>query len=205
MVGMSKSNSKLQGLANTACEGNLQELTTQINSFFESVTADFQPVTPREVIHIAPDCSVPERFTITVSDVEKQLSRLNTNKASGPDGVPAWFLKEYAELLSGPVCCIFNSSMRDGYIPVVWKSADVCPLAKVPARSLIEKHLQPISLTPVLVKCLERHVTGCILDYMDGSIDPHKFGSLQGSSTVHALVELVHLWHKALDTPGNMV
>ena len=44
-----------------------------------------------------------------------------------------------------------------------------------------------------------------ILDYMDGSIGPHQFGSLQGSSTVHALVELVHLWHKALDTPHNMV
>ena len=35
MVGMSKSNNKLQGLANTVCEGNLQELTTRINSFFE--------------------------------------------------------------------------------------------------------------------------------------------------------------------------
>ena len=205
MVGMSKSNNKLQGLANTVCEGNLQELTTRINSFFEFVTADFQPITPGEVFHIGPDCSVPEHFTITVSDVEKQLSCLNTNKAPGPDGVPAWFLKEYAELLSGPVCCIFNSSLRDGYIPVVWKSADVCPLPKVPAPSLIEKHLRPISLTPVPVKCLERHVTGWILDYMDGSIDPHQFGSLQGSSAVHALVELLHLWHKALDTPGNMV
>ena len=40
---------------------------------------------------------------------------------------------------------------------------------------------------------------------MDGSIDLHQFGSLQGSSAVHALVELLHLWHKALDTPGNMV
>ena len=207
MVGMSKSNNKLQSLADTVCEGNLQELTTRINSFFETVTADFQPFTPGEVFHIGPDCSVPERFTITVNDVEKQLSCLNTNKASRPDGVPAWFLKEYAELLSGPVCCIFNSSMRDGYIPVVWKSADVCPLPKVPAPSLIEKHLRPISLTLVLVKSLERHVTGWILDYMDGSIDPHQFGSLQGSSTIHALVELVYqfLWHKALDTPGNMV
>ena len=63
----------------------------------------------------------------------------------------------------------------------------------------------PISLMPVLAKCLERHVTGWILDYMYGPIDPHQFGSLQGSSTVHALIELLHLWHKALDTPRNMV
>ena len=95
--------------------------------------------------------------------------------------------------------------MRDGYIPVVWKSADVCPLPKVSAPSLIEKHLGPISLTPVLAKCLEGHVTGWILDYMNSSIDPHQFESLQGSSTAHALVELVHLWHKALEKPRNMV
>ena len=118
MVGMSKSNNKLQGLANKVCEGNLQELTTWIDSFFAPITADFQPITPGEVFHIGPHYSVPERFTITVSDVEKQLSRLNTRKASGPDGIPAWFLKEYAELLSGHVCCIFNN-MPDGYIPVV--------------------------------------------------------------------------------------
>ena len=43
------------------------------------------------------------------------------------------------------------------------------------------------------------------LDCMEGPIDPHQFGSLQGASMVHALVELVHLWHKALDVPGNMV
>ena len=104
MVGMSKSINKLQDIANTVCKGNLQELTTRKNSFFESVTVDFQPITPGEVFHIGPECSVPERFTITVSDVKKQLSCLNTDKGSGPDGIPAWFLKKYAELLSGSLC-----------------------------------------------------------------------------------------------------
>ena len=37
------------------------------------------------------------------------------------------------------------------------------------------------------------------------SIDPHQFGSLRGSSTTHALVELVHQWQEALDKPGKMV
>ena len=36
-------------------------------------------------------------------------------------------------------------------------------------------------------------------------IDDQKFSSLHGSSTIHALVELVHLWQKALDVPGRRV
>ena len=186
-------------------EGNLQELTTRINSSFESVTANFQPITPRKVFHIGPDCSVSERCTITVSDMEKQLSILNTNKVSGPDGIPAWFLKEYAELLSDPVCCIFNSSMRDGYSPVVWKSADVYPLPKVPCSS--------ISHWEAFAACFSDAGAGempSTCDWMDTGLYgrfhwPAPLRSLQGSSTVHALVELVRLWHKVLDTSGNMV
>lgn len=90
-------------------------------------------------------------------------------------------------------------------MPQIWKSADVCPLPKVPAPYLIERHLRPISLTPVLSKCLERFVTDWIMESMQGILDPHQFGSLRGSSTVHALVELIHQWQSALDTPGKMV
>ena len=43
------------------------------------------------------------------------------------------------------------------------------------------------------------------MDFMEDSLDPHQFGSLKGSSTTHALVELVHQWQQALDTPGKMV
>ena len=89
LVGMDKSKITLQGMDNTVCDGGLQELATQVNIFFHSVTADFQPITPSDVFHIGPDCSVSERFTITVNEVEKQLSTLNTSKASGLNGIPA--------------------------------------------------------------------------------------------------------------------
>ena len=36
-------------------------------------------------------------------------------------------------------------------------------------------------------------------------INPHQFGSLRGSSTVHALVELIQSWHRRLDSPGKMI
>ena len=36
-------------------------------------------------------------------------------------------------------------------------------------------------------------------------IEPQQYGVVQGSSTVYALVELVHKWQQALDTPERMV
>ena len=35
-----------------------------------------------------------DSLTITINGVAKQLSLLKTDKASGPDAIPRWFLKE---------------------------------------------------------------------------------------------------------------
>ena len=35
--------------------------------------------------------------------------------------------------------------------------------------------------------------------------DPQQFGSVKGTSTVHALIELVHRWKAALDSSGTMI
>ncbi len=103
------------------------------------------------------------------------------------------------------MCALFNSSLREGDVPQIWKSADVRPLAKVPSPSILEKHLRPISLTPVLSKVLERFVASWVMEAAKNTIDKHQFGSMSGSSAVHALIELVHQWQEALDIPGRRV
>ena len=42
-----------------------------------------------------------------------KLSALNPSKAHGSDGIPAWLLKENADLLAGPVSAILNSSFHE--------------------------------------------------------------------------------------------
>ena len=71
----------------------------------------------------------------------------------------------------------------------------------------MQKALRPISLTVVLSKCLERHICTLVMDVASNILDLQQYGSIKGSSTVHALVELVHKWHLALDTPsgGNTI
>ena len=87
----------------------------------------------------------------------------------------------------------------------LWKSATICPLAKVNPPTILQKHIRPISLTPVLAKILESFTCQWVMDAITEDIDPHQYGSIKGSSTVHALVELVHHWQQALDTPGQLL
>ena len=54
---------------------------------------------------------------MTYISVLKKLSALNTNKASGPDRIPSWVLKENADVLAAPVADILNSSFLKEYTP----------------------------------------------------------------------------------------
>lgn len=103
---MKKSSRNRQGPANTVCASNRQEMSTRISDFFYSVTADMTPLDPRGTYHASVDCTVPARYTISVQQVQKQLESINTRKARGPDGIPNWVLKEYAEVLSAPLCVV---------------------------------------------------------------------------------------------------
>jgi len=51
---------------------------------------------------------------------------------------------------------------------------------------------RPISLTPVLSKCFEQFIFGWITAIAGDQVDPEQFGLVKGTSTVHALIELVH-------------
>lgn len=203
ITGRSKSGCSLQGLANQECDGDMQMLADSINSFLQSVTEDFVPITPEDSFTIGQDFQVPDRYIIRVEEVQEKLAHIDTRKATGPDEIPSWILKDCAHLLASPVCAVFNSSLREGFVPTIWKSANICPLPKVNPPTQLEKHIRPISLTPVLAKVMESFTCKWVKDFIANDIDPHQYGSVQNSSTVHALVELVHRWQQALDEPGN--
>ena len=58
------------------------------------------------------------------------LAKINVSKASGPDDIPGWLLRDHALILAHPVCTIFNASIREGFLPSNWKSANVIPIPK---------------------------------------------------------------------------
>jgi len=49
------------------------------------------------------------------------MSRIEVNKAPGPDGLPDLVLRDFCGQLSGPVCAIFNTSLREGCVQIAGK------------------------------------------------------------------------------------
>ena len=76
----------------------------------------------------------------------------------GPDDIPGWALKENTDLLAVPIADILNASYREGCLPPSWKEVDVVPVPKQRPVRDINKHLRPISLTPILSKIAEEYV-----------------------------------------------
>ena len=140
-----------------------------------------------------------------MADTEQALSKVKINKASGPDGVPPWILRDFAPVLAAHLAAIYNSSLREGVLPVLWKSATVVPIPKKHPPTSIEKDLRPISLTPIVVKVFERLVMKWVDDVLQPLVDVRQFGSIPGTSTTDALVEMIHQWYEATDTQGTYV
>jgi len=104
LVGLQKATSNLQGLANSLCDRDTQQLAQRICEFFHSVTAEFTPLAEEDRF-TPPGCdlSVSDRYIISVTDVERELRKVRTDKAVGPDRIPNWVLHDCAGFLSQPV------------------------------------------------------------------------------------------------------
>ena len=150
-------------MANSLCGGDLSTLAGKLNSFFESVS---RYLVPLDAGMVPLDCPVPMHYIVNSETVSKLLSEINVNKAIYPswilrdhipswilrDHYPSWILRDHALTLAHPICMIFNASIREGYLPAIWRSAIVIPIPKVNPPRIISKDLRPISLTAVLSK-----------------------------------------------------
>ena len=120
----------------------------------------FQPLTPNyEVLNLSATTNyLPSKNTITESLIFKKLSSIALTKASGPDTIPGWLLKENADVPTSPVCKIPNSSYLENRLPSAWKLADIILIPKQKHVRTINKDLKPISLTPIVSKLAEEVV-----------------------------------------------
>ena len=67
---------------------------------------------------------------LSTSEVQDELSKLNTNKSAGLDGLDPMFLKAASRIIAAPVTRLFNMSLQLSEFPIDWKSAIIFPLFK---------------------------------------------------------------------------
>ena len=127
---------------------------------------------------------------LTFEETEKLLRSVNLSKGAGPDGIPAWVLKELSFELGYPVSYLFNRSLKESVVPKVWKQGEIIPVPKMKICTKL-KDLRPITKTPLLGKLLQKPFCQHLQTYTKQCSDPLQFGFTQGKSTNDALI---HTW-----------
>ena len=104
--------------------------------------------------------------------------------------LPAIFILITCIVIMSPIAAIYNSSVRQSYVPPSWKQAEILPIPKVPQVTSLAKHLRSIALTPVLSKVLESFVVSWMREATEHS--ETQYGGIKDSSTTLALITMLH-------------
>ncbi|XP_068716163.1 uncharacterized protein [Montipora foliosa] len=106
-----------------------------LSSVFTSTSADH--VTLRnDVTH--PDLLMS--VSTSAVEVQKILAKLDVNKATGADNIPARILKKCFRELSHPLSTLFNMSFRLCVVPQEWKRFNVTPVFKSDNKNSVENY-----------------------------------------------------------------
>ena len=135
--------------------------------------------------------SVPDEHALTVDpvDVLKQLRNINTNKGTGPDGLPPRFLKEFAIELHQILTGFYNRSLSTGKTPTIWKTSRI---AAIPKKN---NDYRPIAITSCVAKILER----ILKPFLSKHLDKDQYAYQKGKGTQHALLKLTDTITKHLN------
>ena len=103
---------------------------------------------------------------MSIAGVRKLLEAIKHHKATGPDGIPARLLKDYAFELAPVLSHIYQASLNQGRVPADWKQAWVTPVYKKGARTS-PSHYTPIYITSIACKTLEHIIHSNLMDHLE--------------------------------------
>ena len=131
------------------------------------------------------------------------LKSIDTHKAPGNDNLPNAILKIGAYPLSYPIYRIFSQSLSGGYVPNIWKKADIIPIHKGGDKSKVTNY-RPISLLPTLSKILERLVYRHIFDHVSPVLSPFQHGFYPKRSCLTNLASLLPHAYSAIENKSQL-
>ena len=126
----------------------------------------------------------------SVSDIEKELSKRNTKKASVCKNTTPKVLKASIENCSEVLTKLFNSAILTSDFPNKQKVADVSPIFKKdgPQKS---KNYRTVSVLSVVSKVFERLLHIQVSLHVEEYLSPYLCGYRKGFSTQKALLSLL--------------
>ena len=152
---------KAEGVKVTHPAGKASALNRQFKKAFSRET----PIPPDLLPPTATHPTMPD-IDITTAGIQKQLEKLKTRKAPGPDGITPIVLKQLAHVIAPILTEIYRKSYSTGEVPRDWRRANVVPIYKKGDRS-DPSNYRPISLTCIASKLMEHVLASNIMSHAE--------------------------------------
>ena len=138
---------------------------------------------------------------VTVNEILLQIQKLNTNKSSPLNSIPAKILKQNANIFAIFLQKIFNSNLSECYFPKDLKAGEISSLFKS-LDAFIKKNYRLITVLSSVSKIYERVLENQIKSHALSFLSPLQCGFREGYGTQHALLRLIETCKKTLDKEG---
>jgi hypothetical protein len=136
--------------------------------------------------------------SVSADEVFQSIKRIKSNYVQGPDGIPAFFVKDCASVLSQPMSVLFNLCIKTGTFPEIWKISKILPTHKSKDRSVIENY-RPISIINNFAKIFESLIFDQLYFALSKLISPSQHGFMRGRSTTTNLFCATQLISDSVD------
>ena len=148
------------------------DIANHFNSFFVNIGQNLAAKIPSTSASYSDYLNILKKPTakftfrpVTCEEVLHRLNELSVNKATGLDNIQAKLLKTTSSVIASSVTYLFNLSLQRGKFPSDWKTARISALFKKGSKLDIGNY-RPISILPVLSKCLEKLVHEQLYAYL---------------------------------------
>lgn len=170
------------------------QLLEQFNSVFSVALPDKIVTNPIDFFSETNDNELESLMTdITINEqiIIDAITEISISSAPGPDGIQASLWKNCSKELSVPLTILFRLSLDTGFIPDFLKRAAIVPIFKSGNKALPSNY-RPISLTPILMKILERIIRKQVTAFLvrNGHLNQTQHGFREGRSCLSALLSV---------------
>jgi hypothetical protein len=142
-----------------------------------------------------------DEFTVSLCSVQNKISKLKTNKSTGPDNISPKILKLVGTAIVQPLVSLFRYSTECKTVFPAWKTARVMPAFKKDDEA-DRGNYRPISVLCVPSKIMESEVNDTLVQHVfkdNNLVSDRQWAYRAGYSTELLLVHLTEGWRKLLD------
>ena len=134
-------------------------------------------------------------------NVWRQILSQKKTKTTLELDIPDKLRKEASVFMTKPLTDVFNSCLREGVYPRIWKHEYVTPVPKKKKDLKNLDDVRKIASTSDYSKAFEHILLKWINEDISKNLSKRQFGGKKGVGTEHLIITLVDKIKKALDNP----